>query len=78
MPAVTAERLGVQGQAPKAATDRGTRQLIGNHSYCICNLTLHYAVTLDQAVSGTGLASIIWRVRRQQWCPISVLFLVCS
>jgi len=29
---------------------------------------LHYAVTLDQAVSGTRHPSIIWRVRRQHLC----------
>jgi len=37
---------------------------------------LYYAVTLDQAVSGIRGPNIIWRVRRQQWCLISLPFCV--
>jgi hypothetical protein len=46
----TAERPGVQGWALNATSSRGTRQLMVNHLYFTCNLTLHYADTLDQAV----------------------------
>jgi len=60
--AVIAEWPGVQGWALKATSSRGTRQLIVNHLYFICNLTLHYADTLNQAISGTRRPNIIWRV----------------
>jgi len=33
--------------------------------------------TPDLAVSGARLPRIIWRVRRHQWCLITLLFLVC-
>jgi len=48
--AVIAERPGVQGWALKATSSRGTRHLMVNHLYFICNLTLRYADTLNQAV----------------------------
>jgi len=57
-----AERPGVQGLALKVTSSRETRQLMVNHLYFICNLTLHYADTLNQAVSGTRRPNIIWRV----------------
>ena len=60
--AAIAERPGVQGGALKATNRRGTRQLMGNHLYFICNLTLYYADTLNQTVSGTRRPNIIWRV----------------
>ena len=41
--AAIAEQPGVQGVAFKATSSRGTCQLIVNHLYIICNLTLHYA-----------------------------------
>jgi len=41
--AAIAERPGVQGEAFKATSSRGTPQLLVNHLYFICNLTLHYA-----------------------------------
>jgi len=49
--AEVAERPGVQGWALKATSSRETRQLIVNHLYFICNLTLHYADTLNKAVT---------------------------
>jgi len=58
----TAERPGVQGWALKATSSRGTRQMMVNHLYFTCNLMLHYADTLNQAVSGTRHPNIIWRV----------------
>ena len=60
--AAIAERPGVQGLAFKATNSRETRQLIVNRLYFICNITLHYADTLNQAVSGTRRPNIIWRV----------------
>jgi len=41
--AAIAERPGVQGVAFKATSNHGTRQLMVNHLYSTCNLTLHYA-----------------------------------
>jgi len=38
-----AERPGVQGVAFKATSSLETLQLIVNHLYSTCNLTLHYA-----------------------------------
>jgi hypothetical protein len=76
--AAIAERPGVQGLALKVTSSRETCQLIVNHLYFICNLTVHYADTLNQAVSGTRRPNIIWWVYRQQWCLISLLFLVCN
>ena len=54
--------------------------IVGPVSWCwiICTLLetmLDYAVTLGLAVSGTRRPEIIWRVRRQQWLLISLLFL---
>ena len=49
--AAKAERPGVQGLALKATTSRETRLLVANHLCFICNLKLHYANTLSQAVS---------------------------
>jgi hypothetical protein len=48
--------------------------------FCILlrNFTLRYADTLNQAASGTRRPAFIWRVRWQQWCLISLLFLVCN
>jgi hypothetical protein len=60
--AAIAERPGVQGWALKATSSRGTHQLMVNHLYFICNLMLHNADTLNQAVSGTRHPNIIWRV----------------
>jgi len=54
-----AERPGVQGWALKVTSSRGTHQLMVNHLYFICNLMLHYADTLNQAVSGTRCPNII-------------------
>jgi len=51
--AAIAERPGMQGWALKATSNRGTRQFMVNHLYCIYNLTLHYSDTLNQAVTGT-------------------------
>ena len=51
--AAITEGPGVQGLAFKATGGRETRQLIVNHLHFICNFTLHYADTLNQAVSGT-------------------------
>jgi len=65
----------LQGLTLKATSDRGNPQLIVNHLYSSWNLTLHYAFTLDQAISGTRRPEVIWYVRRQQWCLISLLFL---
>jgi len=56
------EQPGVQGWALKATSSRGTRQLMVNHLYIMCNLTLHYADTLNQAVTGTRCPNIVWRV----------------
>ena len=39
--AAITERPGVQGLALKATISRETSQLIVNHLYFICNLTLH-------------------------------------
>jgi hypothetical protein len=39
--AAIAERPGVYGVAFKAAHSGGVRQLMGNHLYSTCNLTLH-------------------------------------
>jgi hypothetical protein len=50
---------GVQGLASKAASSRETCQSIAD-LYSTCNLTLHYADTLNQAVSGTRCPNIIW------------------
>ena len=47
--------------------------MTANPLYCTWKLTLHYAVTLDQAVSGTRRPKIIWRVQRRQWCLITRL-----
>jgi len=33
--------------------------------------------TLNLAVSGARRPAIIWWVRRQQWCLITLLFLMC-
>jgi hypothetical protein len=74
--AAIAEWPGVQGLALKANSSRETCQLIGNHLYFICNFKVHYADTLNQAVSGTRYPNIMWRVYQQQWCLISLLFLV--
>ena len=41
--ATIAERPGVQGVASKVTSNRETRQLIVNHLYSTCNLTMHYA-----------------------------------
>jgi hypothetical protein len=60
--AAIAERPGVQGWALKATSSRETRQLMVKRLYFICNLTLHYADTLNQAVSGTRRPNIIWQV----------------
>jgi hypothetical protein len=57
-----AERPGVQSLPFMATSSRETRQLIVNHLYLICNLTLRYSDTLNQAVSGTRHPNIIWRV----------------
>ena len=57
--AAITERPGVQGLAFKATSSRETRQLIANHLYIICKLTLYYADTLNQAVSGTRRPNII-------------------
>ena len=38
---------------------------------------MDYTLTLDQAVSGTSRPETVWRVRRQQWCLLS-LFLLCN
>jgi len=49
--------------------------------WILCTLleTLHCITqTLDQAVSGARHPDINWRVRRQQWCLITVLFLACN
>ena len=51
--AAIAERPGVQGWALKATTRRETRLLMVNHLYFICNLALHCADTLSQAVTVT-------------------------
>jgi hypothetical protein len=48
--AAIAERLAVQGVAFKAASSRGTRQLIVNHLYSTCNLTLHYADSQSSSI----------------------------
>jgi len=56
------ERPELQGWTLKVTSSHGTRQLMVNNLYFICNLTLHYADTLNQAVSG-------------QWCLISLLLL---
>ena len=45
-----------------ATGSRENRQLMGNHLYFICNLTLYYADTLNQAVTGTRRPKSIWRV----------------
>jgi len=37
------ERPELQGWTLKAPSSRGARQLMVNHFYFICNLTLHYA-----------------------------------
>ena len=60
--AAIAERPGVQGVALKATSSRETRQLMVNHLYSIRNLTLHYADTPNQVVSGSRRPNIIWRV----------------
>jgi len=60
--AAIAERPGEQGWTLKATSSRGTRLLMVDHLYFICNLTLHYPDTLNQAVSGTRRPNIIWRV----------------
>jgi hypothetical protein len=60
--AAIAAQPGVQGWALKATSSRGTRQLMVNHLYFICNLMLRYADTLNQAVSGTKCPNIVWRV----------------
>jgi hypothetical protein len=57
-----AERPGVQGWALKTTSSRGTRQLMVNHLYFMCNLTLHYADTLNRAVTGTRRLNIVWQV----------------
>jgi hypothetical protein len=57
--AVIAEWPGAQGLALKANSSRETCQLIVNHLYFICNLTVHYTDTLNQAVSGTIHPNII-------------------
>jgi hypothetical protein len=44
--------------------------------YFFWNLALHYADTLNHAVSGTRGPNINWRVQRQQWYLITLLFLV--
>jgi hypothetical protein len=75
--AETPERPGVQGWALKATNIHGTRQLMVNHLVLFWSLALHYAVTLNQAVSGTRRPDLIWRVQRQQWCLITLLFRVC-
>jgi hypothetical protein len=62
MLAATAERPEVQGWAFKMTSSRGTRQLMVNYLYSTCKLTLHYSVTLDQAVSRSRRPNIIWRV----------------
>ena len=77
MLAATIERPGVQGWALKVTSIRGTRQLMVNHFVLFWSLALHYADTLDQAVSGTRRPNIIWWVQRQQWYLITLLFLVC-
>jgi hypothetical protein len=59
--AAIVERPVVQGWTLKATSSRETPQLIVNHLYFICNLTLRYADTLNQAVSGTRRPNIIWR-----------------
>jgi len=58
--AVIAERSELQGSALKATSRCGTSQLMVHHLYCICNFTLHYSDTLNQAVSGTRCPNIIW------------------
>jgi len=57
-----AEQPELQGWTLKATSSRVTRQLMVNHLYFICNLTLHYTDTLNQAVSGTRRSNIICRV----------------
>jgi len=48
--AAITERPGVQGLAFKATSSRETRQLIVNHLYFICNLTLLYALSTKQSL----------------------------
>jgi hypothetical protein len=57
--AAIAEQPGVQDEAFRVTSSRETRQLMVNHLYFICNLTLHYADTLNQAVS-VSRRPIIW------------------
>ena len=57
---------------------RSCEPSVESESYLPLNFTFDYAVTLDQSVSGTRRPAITWRVRRQQWRLISLLFLVCE
>jgi len=78
MLAAIAERLGSAGLGTQGAYSLDP--LVDCESFCISFFEALRCITqtLNQAVSGTRRPNIIWRVQRQLWCLITLLFLVCN